>query len=447
MKFFNINKSFVALCLCFSLIISPISSTGNVGGEAEAYETLYEKTGIFNSYGDYTSDTDVIPSSNQSPVSVSSSETDKNVSNELMVSKKATTSTDTNNITYQLTLDPPEITDYVVTSKNSLKLTYTTDLNADGYYVYTVDSSDTLTRIKKVKGCTTNTCEIKKLKYGKTYTFLVRSYHNNNGTITESNLEYNTSVQGILPIQTSFPITLDSNTLSSATTGTSTSNTDYENLINTITVKLKVKSKKKNGYIYYYDANGKMVESSEAFLPENPEYKLDVNSKKCVLTILAKGKNGKFNIPVRSYLCSPGTYTGVGTWNLGIAFRYRVLFYNCYGQWTTNIHGNILFHSSPYDEYQSNDTLDVGEYNKLGTACSHGCVRIQCEAAKWIFDNLDYNNQVKIHYDNKKLPFGKPKLEKLKKWHTWDPTDPTAKKYCKEKNCVHEEKVYLSRID
>ena len=31
--------------------------------------------------------------------------------------------------------------------------------------------------------------------------------------------------------------------------------------------------------------------------------------------------------------------------------------------------------------------------------------------------------------------FKKPVIGKLPAWHTWDPTDPTAQKYCKEHKC------------
>lgn len=54
---------------------------------------------------------------------------------------------------------------------------------------------------------------------------------------------------------------------------------------------------------------------------------------------------------------------------------------------------------------------------------------------EWIYDKCDRTTKVVIYESKKAGPFGKPKLKKLPAWHDWDPTDPTAKKYCKKKKC------------
>ena len=43
--------------------------------------------------------------------------------------------------------------------------------------------------------------------------------------------------------------------------------------------------------------------------------------------------------------------------------------------------------------------------------------------------------KVRIYESSTTGPLGKPGAYKLPSWHTWDPTDPTAKKYCDAKGC------------
>ncbi|MGN1182772.1 MAG: L,D-transpeptidase, partial [Faecalibacillus sp.] len=81
------------------------------------------------------------------------------------------------------------------------------------------------------------------------------------------------------------------------------------------------------------------------------------------------------------------------------------------------------FHSVYYSK-MDNRTLSVSAYNKLGTTASHGCVRLTCGDAKWIYDNCALKTQV-IIISSGPDPLSKPSAAKLPSWHTWDPTDPT----------------------
>lgn len=198
---------------------------------------------------------------------------------------------------------------------------------------------------------------------------------------------------------------------------------------------LKFSSKYKKGYKLYYDSEGKLIKDVDQIIGKRKKYKIKVNTEKCVITIYALDNQKKYRIPVKSFLCSPGEYTGSGNFIAGQRFRYRVLFYNSYSQWTVHIHGNILFHTTPYTVYEDKKSLDPVEYNKLGTRASHGCIRMQCEGVKWIYDRCPYGSKVVIYKSKSAGPLGTPKLEKLPKWHTWDPTDPTAKAFCAKKGC------------
>jgi lipoprotein-anchoring transpeptidase ErfK/SrfK len=66
------------------------------------------------------------------------------------------------------------------------------------------------------------------------------------------------------------------------------------------------------------------------------------------------------------------------------------------GKWWVSFKdwGTYLFHSVPMDR---NQNLIAEEAEKLGTPASHGCIRLEVEAARWIFDNIPQGTQVIIH--------------------------------------------------
>lgn len=188
------------------------------------------------------------------------------------------------------------------------------------------------------------------------------------------------------------------------------------------------------GYKLYYDKNGKLVKDVSKIIGKQSSYVIKVNKKKNCVTVYAKdGKKG-YIIPVKAFVCSTGKATPVTTARTPSKYRWRALVGNCYGQWSTRIKGRILFHSVMYKRTKNN-TLDVSAYNKLGKTASHGCVRMRAGDAKWIYDNCKRKTKVIIYNSSNPGPLGKPKVEKLPKWHKWDPTDPTAKKLCKKRGC------------
>ena len=54
--------------------------------------------------------------------------------------------------------------------------------------------------------------------------------------------------------------------------------------------------------------------------------------------------------------------------------------------------GNYLFHSVLYSKY--NGSLMDG---RVGIPLSHGCVRLQIDNAKWIYDNIPRGTKVVIY--------------------------------------------------
>ena len=190
----------------------------------------------------------------------------------------------------------------------------------------------------------------------------------------------------------------------------------------------------KNGYKYYYNGSGNLVKDVSGIIGKQSSYVIKVNKKRNVVTVYAKdGKKG-YIIPVKSFICSTGAATPSGTFYTPAKYRWQTLMGPCYGQWCTRIHGGVLFHSVFYSS-MNNTTLSVNAYNKLGTTCSHGCVRLTAGDAKWIYDNCKLKTKVIVYSSDNAGPFGKPTAYKLPSWHRWDPTDPNVKSKCRKKGC------------
>ncbi|MGL5867693.1 L,D-transpeptidase [Clostridium chrysemydis] len=62
------------------------------------------------------------------------------------------------------------------------------------------------------------------------------------------------------------------------------------------------------------------------------------------------------------------------------------------GKYYTQFKGDYLFHSLPYGK----DAKTVVDYT-LGTPASHGCIRLNLDDAKWIFDNIPKGTKVIIN--------------------------------------------------
>ena len=104
----------------------------------------------------------------------------------------------------------------------------------------------------------------------------------------------------------------------------------------------------------------------------NSTYYIKINVSENVLTIYTKDENGDYTKPVKAMVCS----TGRATPKSG---KYKITSYrrewnglqgNVYGQYATQIIGNILFHSVPYTIRNDNSSLEWWEYDKLGTSAS-----------------------------------------------------------------------------
>ena len=159
------------------------------------------------------------------------------------------------------------------------------------------------------------------------------------------------------------------------------------------------------------------------------KYYIKVNCKSQTVNVYEKDENNKYSKPVKVMLCS----TGVQTPKTGVykitSFKQEWLGLqgNVYGQYCTQIVGNILFHSVPYIEKNNPSSLEYWEYDKLGEEASLGCIRLTVESAKWIFDNCETGTQVEFYSSEDPGPLGKPETQKISDYSeelkNWDPTD------------------------
>lgn len=290
-----------------------------------------------------------------------------------------------------------EITEFMPLSKDSVSLKWNLLDEADGYIIYQKINGN-WKKVKTIAAYATNHCTIKGLKYRKTYTFAVRAYWKaEDGSIQRGAL--------------SGP---------------------YKE-------KLSYKPYYEDGYKLYYDASGDLITDVDGIIGPQDSYTISISRVTNTVTVYAVDpENAKYTIPVKTFLCSTGKATPVGTYKTSTKYRWHALIHSVYGQWCTRITGSILFHSVYYAKSSNANTLDVTEFNKLGTAASAGCIRLNCADVKWIYDNCGSKTTVILTDDENPGPFGYPDQLILDDDHTWDPTDPEMKYLCQENGCHQE---------
>lgn len=161
---------------------------------------------------------------------------------------------------------------------------------------------------------------------------------------------------------------------------------------------------------------------------EGYDYLLAVNRVGNCVTVFTKDEEGNYTVPYFAMVASSGDATPLGTYHTIENYTWRYLQGDVYGQYATRITGHILFHSVPYYT-QNKDDLEYEEFNKLGTAASLGCIRLQVADAKWIYDNCPIGTPT-VLYDDADCPgpLGKPDFVHIdtsdETLRGWDPTDP-----------------------
>ena len=159
---------------------------------------------------------------------------------------------------------------------------------------------------------------------------------------------------------------------------------------------------------------------------ESPYYIVVYAGSSQSVAIYAKDNGGKYSVLEKCFTCSTGadsSPTRTGQYKIRAKYRWRWLVGNVYGQYNSSISSDYLFHSVPYKKEKEN-TLDMTEYDKLGTPASHGCIRLCVRDTKWIYDNCPIGTQVNIVNKSGPAGAGVPSLNYDSAYKGWDPTDP-----------------------
>lgn len=210
--------------------------------------------------------------------------------------------------------------------------------------------------------------------------------------------------------------------------------------VKTISIKIPASDMKKNGWYYekyngktykfYYKNDSKVKNLTKILkLGKNESLYIEVNRRKCTVTVYARdGKKG-YIIPVAAFACSvgkAGTPTPRGTYYTDRKHRWKVLMGPSYGQYATHVVGGVYFHSVAGSS-RSVHNIKASNYNRLGSPASHGCIRLCVRDAKWIYDHCALKTKVKIFDSSHSGPLGKPKTIKISGSTNYDPTDPAVR--------------------
>lgn len=161
-------------------------------------------------------------------------------------------------------------------------------------------------------------------------------------------------------------------------------------------------------------------------------YSIDVILNQNTVIVYAKDEQGEYTIVQNVFLCSTGPYTPGGWFSKYAHYPWRMLFGSAssnyryvYGQYASTIWDNYLFHSVPYFSMKKDD-LEFLQFNQLGQSVSLGCVRLNTQGVKWLYDHCPDGTTVHM-YDSEELPVRRPaspKIDLQSSFRGWDPTDP-----------------------
>ena len=156
------------------------------------------------------------------------------------------------------------------------------------------------------------------------------------------------------------------------------------------------------GYRYTFDSNGE-TSTKPVVLPagqlamwnkaqnyySNTNYIILVNSSTHKVGVF-RGSSYNWE-PVWYWDCTtgaPGSPTVKGTYTVGSRGKSFGSGYTCW--YWTQFYGNYLFHSVLYQPGSMSRIQD----GRLGISASHGCVRLDIECARWIYNNIPRGTRV-----------------------------------------------------
>lgn len=204
-----------------------------------------------------------------------------------------------------------------------------------------------------------------------------------------------------------------------AEAGTVETETVESGIVETEIVESGIETENTAGISAYFEQTGRRWQDQE-----DTTWSIRVNVATNTVTVY------RGQVAVKAFACSCGEREGstpLGNYQLKDKLRWHELVGPSWGQWCSHITGDILFHSLPYYTKNDNFSLDPYDYNQMGTAASHGCIRLTAANAKYIFDNCPIGTHVTVFMGTEEDdPLGKPMPLFVGDWAgVYDPTDIT----------------------
>lgn len=138
---------------------------------------------------------------------------------------------------------------------------------------------------------------------------------------------------------------------------------------------------------------------SDAAIGNWTRYKLevDISNQRVYAYELIDGQYEK----VQDFICSTGlgnsTPTGIFYETTEPLDRWHYFYdFECWAQYAWRVIGPYYFHSVIYSDRDESSLRWSSVYN-LGSKASHGCIRLEVSAAKWIYENCEAGTIVYIH--------------------------------------------------
>ena len=137
------------------------------------------------------------------------------------------------------------------------------------------------------------------------------------------------------------------------------------------------------------DAATQEILFSARAVPKPLPYRVEVSIERQVVDVYQLNDQKQYDL-VQSFTCSTGlnNSTPRGIFLDGHPVNRWHFFknFNCWAQYSFVIVNDIMFHSVIYSSNNEN-SLRTSSVNNLGSPASHGCIRLQVEDAKWLFEH------------------------------------------------------------
>lgn len=139
---------------------------------------------------------------------------------------------------------------------------------------------------------------------------------------------------------------------------------------------------------------------SDSAMGDWSKYKLEVDTTNQRVYAFELNDEGKY-VKIHDFICSTGlgNTTPLGTFieTTEPLDRWHYFYtYKCWAQYAWRITGPYYFHSVIYSS-KDESTIRMSSVYNLGHKASHGCVRLEVPAARWIYENCEAGTIVEIY--------------------------------------------------